>query len=353
MRDEEISSRLRRQMDAVHVPPDLLRKTLMKTVGKEEPEMKKKFAFSPVLAIAILIISICTALAAEFGFFWNHPLESELEIDDTNREKYQSAHLLAAPGLSQTHGGITISTDQCVVDEHTAYISFRISGWDLAEGDEPGFDIAKCSLGLNRACSISSAFACIWSDEAQAEIYADNDGNLVYCFYISTLQESLLGRPIHIELGNPGIYRKDKSLEIDVMAYETWTFDWELTGTEANIRWEKIEQPIGKTEWILRSFSLTPVIAIVTLTPPASLTYDESVEDKIPYFLGVMMMDGTEIRLSGMGGREVYENSYREIVSLNHIIGDLENVREILFSTRGSKSITHVRLPEANVHAAE
>lgn len=353
MRDEEISIRLRRQMDAVHVPPDLLKKTLMKIDGKEKPEMKKKFAFTPVLVMTLLIISICTALAVEFGFFWNHPLESELEIDDTNREKYQSTNLLATPGLSQTRGSITISTDQCVVDEHTAYISFRISGWELAEGDEPGFDIATCSLGLNKSCSISSAFACIWSDEKQAEVYADNDGNLVYGFYISTLEESLLGRPIHIELKNPGIYRKDKSMQIDVMAYEAWTFDWELTGTEANIHWDRINQPIGKTEWILSSFSLTPVTAIVTLTPPADLIYDESVEDKIPYFLGVMMMDGTELRLSGMGGGEVYENSYREIVSLNHIIGDPENVREILFATRGSKSIIRVRLPETNVHATE
>lgn len=348
MRDEEISKRLQQQMDAVHVLPDLRRKTLMKIEGKEEPEVKKKIAFTPVLAFAILMVSICTALAA--GFFWNHPLEDELEINGNNREKYQSTHLLAAPELSETHGGITISTDQCVVDEHSAYISFRISGWSLADGDEPGFDIAKCSLGLKESSSISGAFACVWSDADQAEVFADDEGTLVYCFYASAMEESMIGRSVHVELGNPGVYRKDKSLTIDVMQEDIWTFDWELTGTQANIIWEKIDQPIGTTEWTLSSFSLTPVTAIVTLTPPANMTYDESAVEKIPYFLGVIMADGTELRLSGMGGGQVYENAYREVISLNHIIEDLKNVRSILFAVPAGSDIMKVELPESSYY---
>lgn len=350
MRDEEISKRLQQQMDTVHVLPDLRRRTLMKIEGKEEPEMKKKIAFTPVLAFAILMVSICTALAA--GFFWNHPLETELDINDSNREQYQAANLLAMPDLTQTHNGITVSVDQCAVDEHTAYISFRINGWTLADGDEPGFDIAKCDLGLEEGSSITGGFSSVWSDEKKAEMFADDEGTLVYCFYACAMEESMIGRSVHVELGNPGIYRKDKSLTIDVMQEDTWTFDWTLTGTQESIYWGNIDLPIGDTQWVMNSFNLSPVTAIITSTPPAGIQFGENVNDaeKLPTFVGVVMDDGTEYRLTGMGGSEMKDNAYREVVSLARIVGGLENVRAVLFTVPGSNATMSIELPEINSH---
>ena len=42
--------------------------------------------------------------------------------------------------LAVTDNGITITPETIIVDKYFAHISFSVKGYDLAEGDEPGFD---------------------------------------------------------------------------------------------------------------------------------------------------------------------------------------------------------------------
>ena len=46
--------------------------------------------------------------------------------------------------LAVTDHGVTIEPDTVVVDERFAYMSFRISGYAVAEREEPGFSVSSC-----------------------------------------------------------------------------------------------------------------------------------------------------------------------------------------------------------------
>lgn len=90
--------------------------------------------------------------------------------------------------------------------------------------------------------------------------------------------------------------------------------------------------------------------AIVTSTAPADFQFGENVNDaeKLPTFVGVVMADGTEYKLTAMGGGggDLMKNTYREVVSLDCIVGGLENVRAVLFTMPGSNTTMTVELPE-------
>ena len=70
--------------------------------------------------------------------------------------------------------------------------------------------------------------------------------------------------------------------------------------------------------------------------------------EKLPTLVGVVMADGTEYKLTAMGGGggDLIKNTYREVVSLDRIVGGLENVRAILFTVPGSNATMRVELPE-------
>lgn len=136
MKDDELREKLTRGMASVRVPVALKNKVYMNVERKDETYMKKKMSFAAALALVLVMVTASIALAEYF--LWGHPLETEMNIDASDKQHYEDTNMLAEPGLEQTHAGVTVRVDQCLVDGHTAYIAFHVKGYALADGDEPG-----------------------------------------------------------------------------------------------------------------------------------------------------------------------------------------------------------------------
>ena len=254
---------------------------------------------------------------------------------------------MSEPALTQTHEGITISLDQCIADEHSAYISFRISGWKLKEGDEPRFDQASCRMGLTGAQGTSGNFLSVWSAENQTECFTDENGDLFYCFTVSAIDDTLPGRDVHVEFRNLGHYREGQTIIIDVDMVETWTFDWALTGTTEKRVWKDLSLPIGESEWVLREVVFSPVTAVFLLSSPQGVENDDL--DGQPWFLGIIDKDGTEHRLPGGGGCSVIQQEdqtlFKAVESFHKVI-DVSSVCSVLFVFPEEDAICQVNLPD-------
>ena len=81
-------------------------------------------------------------------------MNGNLQASDTKQRE------LAESGIAQvyredpdytslvvTDHGITVAPDTVIVDERFVYMSFSISGYSVADGEEPGFDMVDVYQG--------------------------------------------------------------------------------------------------------------------------------------------------------------------------------------------------------------
>lgn len=100
--------------------------------------------------------------------------------------------------LAVTDNGITITPETIIVDENFAHIAFSVKGYDLAEGDEPGFDDWNIGVkdgkkisflgdaggtgyneAMTEAYTLSSFVQVIEPDQVQAIILRNDDGEQI------------------------------------------------------------------------------------------------------------------------------------------------------------------------------
>lgn len=344
MRDDEIRSRLKEETASIHAPNDVCYRILRRIEGKEEPIVKKKLLLSPVLSIILMTMFVCTALAAA-GFLWGHPLDDTLQLGSGGN----TAGVVSYPDISVNQEDVTVRLDQCVVDEHTAYIAFVISGYQLPEGKDPGFRNADAIIELESGHGKAGHFLA-YSADGNTDTYMDDSGNLVYAFLISSPNESLIGRNVHIEFTDLGIWNDAKPKTVDTVVPGTWTFDWTLTGVVHTATYANLSLPIGDTGWILTSASITPVTAIVTMDGPKNIqdTGNSDAQHAEPFFLGVVHNDGQEERLAGMLGGTDHSVEHKQYVTLNRVI-DVGSLKSLIFAVPDAMEPIYVDLPEQAV----
>lgn len=134
--------------------------------------------------------------------------------------------------LAVTDNGITITPETIIVDKYFAHISFSVKGYDLAEGDEPGFDDWDIGVKDDKTDSNMQAYGGFYdgivSDENGSPVYedgsslqedeqgrtithyVDKDGNLEYVVSVgvSNEEDSLLGKTIYCKLKDLGTLYK-------------------------------------------------------------------------------------------------------------------------------------------------
>ncbi len=305
-----------------------------------------------IVLIVLMVLGLSTAVAA--GVVWSRGLDDLLRVTEETREHYQSTELFGAPGMSVTRGDVTITLEESIVDTHAAYFAFRVKGWQPDKGQQPGFASADIASHSNSFLSTSSGFfdglvlngegKAVYPDgtvpeDYSALSYTNENGEMVYIIRVFSDVGGLIGDTMEVKLTDLGVYT-DKQGNIEVLHPGTWSFQWELTGTDHHWHFRGLALDIGTSEATITAVQLSPIHVSMVMNVELTLQQYRSRSDRedfIPHFYGVKMKDGTVyggITEAGWGAYnspdpdgKVYEFTY----ALNRVIEPV-NVDSFLFT---------------------
>lgn len=300
----------------------------------------RKTQAAVIAGICILVISSISAAAA-IRHYWGRGIigylqatdEQQQELVDKNIAKvYDEASDQPAgqPPLAITDNGITIKPDTIVVDERFAYMSFSISGYSVAQGEEPGFGSVGVYLGDDpeaesgwvnmsgrmydgvipdeNGMPVYEDGSPLQSDEQGHIIshYTDSNGNMEYILQARSADkdDSLLGKTMHVNFENLGtLYKAEFSMVLE----GKWNFELTLpdVSSSQNI---KLGKKIEGTGFVIDDIDISPISMKVnySVNEPPVIHEDEN---GIPVVMGVVLKDGTSLPYLADGGGSGYTDS--------------------------------------------
>ena len=124
---------------------------MKKTNMKDRKSFKKQAA--AIAGVCILAASSISAVAA-IHHYWGRGMSGNLQASDTQQQVLTDIGIAKvyseepdSSSLAVTDNGITVAPDTVIVDDRFVYMSFRISGYSVADGEEPGFDMVDIYQG--------------------------------------------------------------------------------------------------------------------------------------------------------------------------------------------------------------
>ena len=326
---ESFSESMDRRLSGFQADPWLAQRVIASEEG--EKKVKKISGFTIVLAV-VLVLFMATAIAAAVGG-WR--LDSMLGVTEEQKEEYQNTGLLDEPQLSVTKDGVTVTLEQCVAVPEAAYIAFRVKGYPVQPGQEPGFSTLECKAVHGETfIDWSSGFHSEETEPGKYS-YADGNGDLLFYFIVSPSDSdvSLAGLDLRVVLADLGVYN-GKAGDVAPAAKGPWEFEWTLKGTDKRVNVTDLNEPIGEDGCVLTEAHLTPLSVDMRMIVPRELNGHSAMEDAVPYFAGIRYADGTVLTELNNGGSEGYESGessvYGEKVTLNLVI-EPEKVESLLF----------------------
>lgn len=342
---KKVQNAINHSLSGLQADPWLAQRVFAQAKGEETVTKKVSGAF--VIVCILLILSMATAVAAGV-LYLGRGLDAELQITEEIREVYQETELFHTPDLSVTQNGVTVKVDQCIVDEHAAYLAFRVSGYAAEPGQQPAFASTECMIGeeyVSWCADFSNGLVsdpdgrAVYPDGSVPEDYSklsylDENGELVYIIDLWTGDFSLIGRTIRVELKDLGIY-SSKWGDMDTAVEGDWTFEWELKGSAQALDANGLSIPIGKTGSTFTSVRLSPIHVQMTMNVPRNPNAKEEDDTLEPYFYGIQLKNGTRYLAVSEGGSMGYESAesdtFHQLSMLNRII-DPEQVESLLFT---------------------
>lgn len=310
-------------------------------------------------AAAAAVLTVCFAGAAAAYMQWSRGLEDGLQTTAEQRQKLEENQMASFVGQSVTQGDVTVTMQQCIVDNYFAHLSFRVDGYTVEDGVQPGFDEVTAEVESSGEFSggwnASFYNGLIWGNDG-SPIHAEDgtpfagndtinytmaDGSMEFQIDMQTnAKGSLINQPIHVELTDLGVF--DEKAGITVEKEGNWTFDWVLQGSDEMTSYE-LNAPLGDTGATVVSAELSPISIALKYDFPkqeeTELAEDENGETFMhtdyaepPHFAGVRLKDGTIYVYLENGGTEGYcdTDTYQAIWALSRVI-DVEQVESLLF----------------------
>lgn len=324
------------------------------TMKKNNQTENRKHTFwrnpAAVAACTCIIVAGSVTAGAAVHHVWSRGLQGAVQATDTQQKELTDKGAAVVlkeqkdySKLAVTDNGITITPETIIVDENFAHIAFSVKGYDLAEGDEPGFD--DWDIGVKDGKEGSSVqvyggfYDGIVSDEngnpvyedgsslkedEQGQIishYVDEDGNLEYVASIGVAdwKDSLLGKTIVCKLKDLGILYKTRF----TLAKEgNWDFEIKLpdVSTASNI---KVAKGIENTPFTVDDVELSPISIKINYSVNGEVTFKEDT-NQVPQFFGVILKDGKKISFLGDAGGTEYNEAMTEAYTLSSFVQVIE-----------------------------
>lgn len=331
------------------------------TRGKNA-KRKKKTTVWTILAAALLLLGTMTACAAAY-IHWSKGMEEELHATPEKKvilEEEKMVSDISETGV--TEAGITITPILSITDSQFSRMAFRISGYDLPEGVEPGFESISLTLEDTEVVSWGGHFyngmrreeGGEWKYDDGSDLkengkggwierYAADDGTMEYDLYlVARNDQSLIDQKMHLEFQNLGTVEK-AAFTPDITA--TWIFDIELKGS-GETKTVTVDAPLGESGAVVASAEITPIsihaiyrfgaqtIEVEAADAATGENVMTTMYEEPPALTGVRLKDGTlltGIMEAGWAGwDEGQESVYESCQMTNHIL-DIDQVDALLF----------------------
>ena len=335
------------------------RKDCQKEMKRSLKRRRKKTVWT-ILAAALLLLGTMTACAAAY-IHWSKGMEEELHATPEKKIILEEEKMVSdISETSVTDAGVTITPILSVTDSQFSRMAFRISGYDLPEGVEPGFEWITID-GVETVSSGGSFYNGMHRDEegewkyddgsdlkengngGWIERYVADDGTMEYDLYlVGRSDQSLIGQKMHLEFQNLGTVEK-AAFTPDITG--TWAFDIELKGSEET-RSLTLNAPLGESGAAVASAEITPIsihvvyhfgaqeIEVEADDATTGEKFTTTMYEEPPALTGVRLKDGTLLTgimgAGWMGWDKETENVYESCQMTNHIL-DTEQVDALLF----------------------
>ncbi len=282
---------------------------------------------------------------------------AEIETVEPEEIKQENDALVTFPNVSATDKGVTITLQDCIVDNYTVRMSLRIDGYQLPEAPEGAeFCSPELIFGLDAGDGIMSRVPGVMSGGFYNGDYTDEFGKFVKDETVKNCQftDGSMEYNIRIDYGTKGAYlNQPMRLEILGFGYSTekagdvytdlegnWVLEWTLEGTDEIYEADIEDGTVGDTGAVLTHVELSPVSLRALIDYPRQ-EYEEEIEgggthttwEMPPQPCGVKLADGTSHYFVWLGGGSAryVETDVCEIISGGSQILDVGQVEYILF----------------------
>ncbi len=339
--------------------PEQVWEKYTKTLSKLPDKPRERSAYTvskkriwPAAAAMLAIGTISISAAAHLQ--WSRGLEEGLQVTPRQRQELEDTQMASFVEQSVTQGEVTVTAKQSIVDNHFAYLSFKVEGYKIENGIEPGFSNVNVTVGEGekyfRGYNASFYDRRIQgtdgtpSTEDEKANYIMEDGSME--FQIMLLADKygyFVDKPVHVELKDLGSYKK-KAGDIAVDAEGNWNFDWVLTGSTEVEKYVLNTSLEGSGAAVLEA-EMSPISVSVTYDCPrqeeTETAIDENGEEfehtvykEPPYFAGVRMKDGTMYTGISKGGMGGYSGKNSDVYKFKTAFArtiDVDQVESLLF----------------------
>ena len=312
------------------------------------------------VAVAAAVFVLGTTVCAAY-MRWTKGLERQFEATEEEKVFLEEQEIAAPASGSATVGNVTVTAQQSIVDKQFAHLSFRVEGYSLDEGEEPGFEYTSIDIngksvswngrfynGIEQGEDGKSYYADgseveETPDGARIERFVDENGNME--FMVDLLSsgdgEDFIGKTLHVCFRNLGTVEKAAFVP-DLEG--VWEFDVELKGSDERKNFTLSEE-LGDSGATVTYAEISPISIAVTYQFAAEEIEMPAVDqdgnaymakdyDEPPMISGVRLKDGTYLTGLFGGGKSGWEDLekgiYRSVISTNRII-DTSQVDALLF----------------------
>lgn len=315
-------------------------------------------------AVCVLAAGGVSAVAA-IHHNWGRGMSGNIQATDTEQQKLTDDGVAVVypekeeyENLKITNNGVTIAPDTVIVDAQFAYLSFTISGYEVAEGEEPGFEdvnITSDDMEINMFGGMYDGIVCneegapVYEDGSELQFtdsgdivshYYDENGNLEYFIqaHIAEAGDTMLGKTVKVDFKNLGtLYKTEFTDGVE----GDWNFEITLPSVSSAREFD-VNKAIDGTSFTLTKLEISPVSLNATYTTDNA---PEANQDDlgVPCVKGVVLKDGSRLPYLTDGGSIGYTDDSKteayNVFGYDRVI-DVDNVKALIISPTGNTSDT-------------
>ena len=315
-------------------------------------------------AVCVLAVGGVSAVAA-IHHNWGRGMSGNIQATDTEQQKLTDDGVAVVypekeeyEALKVTNNGVTIAPDTVIVDAQFAYLSFTISGYNLNEGEEPGFEdvnMTSDDMEINMFGGMYDGIVCneegapVYEDGSELQFtdsgdivshYYDENGNLEYFIqaHITEAGDTMLGKTVKVDFKNLGtLYKTEFTDGVE----GDWNFEITLPSVSSAREFD-VNKAIDGTSFTLTKLEISPVSLNATYTTDNA---PEANQDDlgVPCVKGVVLKDGSRLPYLTDGGSIGYTDDSKteayNVFGYDRVI-DVDNVKALIISPTGNTSDT-------------
>lgn len=317
---------------------------------KSKGKRKQKRHFGAVtVAAAVLICTSITAAAAVF-FHWNNMVVEKFEIDEVQKEKLVEEGVAPEVNASVTDNGVTISTEQALMDSKYIYLLIKIEApediilpdsiffekFELTlDGQRPDF-----SYGARAADENTNDHISYWEIWVNNMIFAQDFHNKVLGIHFENLTKD-------VEKANSGTKFIDGK----------WDLEWNMVYEDSETVFE-LNKEVPEFGMTVKSIALSPIsIEVLYDWEKKQIPVDAMNENgeaftayeyaEPPVVIAFRMKDGSRQELGipgpGITGYIDEKTEYRWSVGMGKVV-TVSDVEAVIFSELGGEKEVEVAL---------